>query len=180
MASTFTTVGSTPMSAWCGLCKTWARATIRLVRQQLAEEQKASIDFASAQDQVAQDVVQAHAVLEAAAIQVERAMSATKEAVLTYHGTLTGIGQTRGGGDVLQLVNRPQEAVAALVQVNRAYGLYFIAINDYNRAQFQLYRALGYPARCPPFANCPVGQVGPVDTSRPPCMAPVCQQPPCP
>jgi outer membrane protein TolC len=150
-----------------------------LVRQRLAEEQRASIDFASTQDQVAQDVVQAHAVLEAAAIQVGRAMSAVKEAVITYQGTLTGIGQTRGIGEVLQLVNRPQEAVAALIQLNRAYGLYFVAINDYNRAQFQLYRALGYPARIL-VCDCPVGQVGTVDTSRPPCMAPVCQRPPCP
>jgi outer membrane protein TolC len=150
-----------------------------LVRQRAAEEQRACIDFASTQDQVAQDVVQAHAVLEATAIQVDRAMSAVKEAAVAYQGTLTGIGQTRGMGDILQLVNRPQEAVAALVQLNRAYGLYFVAINDYNRAQFQLYRALGYPARIL-VCDCPVGQVGPVDTSRPACMVPVCQQQPCP
>ena len=150
-----------------------------LVRQRLAEEQRASIDFASAQDQVAQDVVQAHAILEAANIQVQRAMSAVKEAAITYQGTLTGIGQTRGMGGVLQLVNRPQEAVAALTQLNRAYGLYFVAINDYNRAQFQLYRALGYPARIL-VCDCPMGPVGTVDTTRPPCMAPVCQQRPCP
>jgi outer membrane protein TolC len=150
-----------------------------LVRQRLAEEQRAAIDFAATQDQVAADVVQAHAILEAAAIQVQRAMSAVKEAAITYQGTLTGIGQTRGMGEVLQLVNRPQEAVAALVQLNRAYGLYFIAINDYNRAQFQLYRALGYPARIL-VCDCPVGQLGTVDTSRPPCMNPVCQRPPCP
>jgi outer membrane protein TolC len=150
-----------------------------LVRQRLAEEQRASIDFASAQDQVAQDVVQAHAILEAANIQVQRAMSAVKEAAITYQGTLTGIGQTRGMGGVLQLVNRPQEAVAALIQLNRAYSIYYIAINDYNRAQFQLYRAMGYPARILA-CDCPVGQVAPVDTTRPPCMAPVCSQNPCP
>jgi outer membrane protein TolC len=150
-----------------------------LVRQRMAEQQRASIDFASVQDQVAQDVVQAHAILEAAAIQVDRAMAAVKSSAITYQGTLTGIGQTRGMGNVLQLVNRPQEAVAALIQLERAYGAYFTAVNNYNRAQFQLYRALGYPARIL-VCDCPVGQPAPVDTSRPPCMAPVCQQQPCP
>jgi outer membrane protein TolC len=150
-----------------------------LVRQRLAEEQRAAIDFADVQDRVAQDVVQAHAVLEAATVQVDRAMSGVKEALITYQGTLTGIGQTRGAGDVLQLVNRPQEAVAALIQLNRAYGTYYIAVNDYNRAQFQLYRGLGYPAQIL-VCQRPMGQIGSVDTSRPPCMAPVCSQRPCP
>ena len=44
-------------------------------------------------------------------------------------------------------MNRPQEAVAALQQLTRAYGVYYAAVNGYNRAQFQLYRALGFPAR---------------------------------
>ena len=61
-----------------------------LVRQRIAQEQKASIDFANVQDQVAQEVVQAHAQLEAAATQVDDAMTAVKEAIITYNGTLTG------------------------------------------------------------------------------------------
>ena len=150
-----------------------------LVRQRLAEEQRASIDFGIVQDQVAQDVVQGHAVLEAAAVQVERAMSGVKEAAITYQGTLTGIGQIRDVGESRQLVSRPQEAVAALIQLNRAYGLYFVAVNDYNRAQFQLYRALGYPARTL-VCDRPLGSIESVDTARPPCMSPVCPQRPCP
>ena len=47
-----------------------------LVRERIAQEQKASIDFANVQDQVAQEVVQAHAQLEAAATQVDDAMTA--------------------------------------------------------------------------------------------------------
>ena len=144
-----------------------------LVRQRIAQQNQASIDFADVQDQVAQEVVQAHAQLEAAATQVEAAMTAVKEAIITYKGTLTGIGETRGAGDLLQLVNRPQEAVAALQQLNRAYELYFTAINGYNRAQFQLYRALGFPARIV-ICDHPVGETQAVDTSRPPCMAPLC------
>ncbi|MGD0897350.1 MAG: TolC family protein [Thermoguttaceae bacterium] len=144
-----------------------------LVRARIAEEQQASIDFADVQDRVAQDVVQAHAQLEATAAQVDNAMTAVKEAIITYNGTLRGISETRGAGDLLQLVNRPQEAVAALQQLNRAYDLYFAAVNGYNRAQFQLYWALGYPARIL-VCDHPVGEVQPVDTSRPPGMAPVC------
>jgi outer membrane protein TolC len=149
-----------------------------LVRERMAQEQRASIDFASVQDQVAQDVVQAHAVLEAATVQVQRAMTALNEAAITFNGTLKGIGSPLGGA-VVQMANRPQEAVAALIQLNRAYGIYYAAVNDYNRAQFQLYRALGYPARTL-VCDRPLGQVGTVDTTRPPGMAPVCQQQPCP
>jgi outer membrane protein TolC len=144
-----------------------------LVRQRIAQQNQASIDFADVQDQVAQEVVQAHAELEAATTQVEDAMTAVKEAGVTYKGTLTGIGETRGAGDLLQLVNRPQEAVAALQQLNRAYEIYFTAINSYNRAQFQLYRALGFPARIV-ICDHPVGETRPVDTARPPSMAPLC------
>jgi len=144
-----------------------------LVRERIAQERKASIDFVNVQDQVAQEVVQAHAQLEATATQVDDAMTATREAIIAYEGTLTGIGQARGAGDLLQLVNRPQEAVAALQQLNRAYEIYFAAVNGYNRAQFQLYRALGFPARSL-VCECPLGAVQPLDTSRPRSMAPVC------
>ncbi len=144
-----------------------------LVRQRIAQEQQASIDFANLQDQVAEEVVQAHAQLDAAAIQVGQSADAVKEAITTYDGTVIGLSQTRGAGDLLQLVNRPQEAVAALQQLNRAYGLFYTAVNDYNRAQFQLYWALGFPARGI-ICDCPVGPAQAVDTARPPGMAPVC------
>jgi outer membrane protein TolC len=144
-----------------------------LVRERISQEQKASIDFANVQDQVAQEVVQAHAQLEATTKQIDVAVTAVKEAIVTYNGTLRGIGETRGAGNLLQLVNRLQEAVAALQQLNRAYDLYFAAINGYNRAQFQLYRALGFPARIV-VCDHPVGEVQPLDTSRPQGMAPLC------
>jgi outer membrane protein TolC len=144
-----------------------------LVRERIAQQQQASINFANLQDQVAEEVVQAHAQLDAAAVQVDQAVAAVKEALTTYNGTLIGLSQTRGAGDLLQLVNRPQEAVAALQQLNRAYDIYYAAVNGYNRAQFQLYWALGFPARAV-ICDCPVGEVQAVDTARPPGMAPVC------
>ena len=54
-----------------------------LVHERVAQQQRASIEFANLQDQVAQDVVQARAELEATTIQVENAMTAVKEAAIT-------------------------------------------------------------------------------------------------
>ena len=119
-----------------------------LVRQRVAQEQKVAIQLAEIQDQVAQEVVQAHAQLEAAAAEVnERRRRSRKRRPSPTTARSSGIGQTRGFGEMLQLVNRPQEATAALQQLYRAYGDYFAAVNNYNRGQFQLYRALGFPAR---------------------------------
>ena len=42
---------------------------------------------------------------------------------------------------------RPLEAVVALQALNEAYYHYFGAVADYNRAQFELYLALGSPAQ---------------------------------
>jgi hypothetical protein len=118
-------------------------------------------------------VVQAHAQLEATAAQIDAAVTAVKESIITYEGTLRGLSETRGVGDMLQLFSRVQEAVAALQQLNHAYEIYFAAVNGQNRAQFQLYRALGFPARTI-VCDHPVGDVAPLDTSRPQSMAPVC------
>jgi outer membrane protein TolC len=88
-----------------------------LVRQRIAEENAASIAFANVQDQVAQEIVQAFAQVEATTVQVNYAMTAVREATITHNGTLKGIAQTTGAGELLQLVNRPQEAVAALQEL---------------------------------------------------------------
>jgi len=69
-----------------------------------------------------------------------------RKAEVTFAGNLKGLSETTRFGDVLVLVNRPQEAVAALQQLSRAYDNYFLTVNDYNRAQFRLFRALGYAA----------------------------------
>jgi outer membrane protein TolC len=153
------------------------------VRERNAQQQRAMLELFDTEDRVAEDVVQAHAQLEAAAVQVRRAEVDVREANITFTGTRIGLRQPlpRAGG-VMHLVNRPQEAVAALQQVNRAYDVYFAAISGYNRAQFQLYRAMGYPAQNL-ICDHPMGELQNVDTSRLPCMAPVCPQDisrPCP
>ena len=144
-----------------------------LVRQRSAQQQQAMLALFDTQDRVAEEVVQAHAQLEAAAVQVGEAETEVREASITLAGTRIGLRETRGAGGLLQLINRPQEAVAALQQLNRAYDVYFTAVNNYNRAQFQLYRAMGYPARTL-ICDCPLEKTQAVDTSRLPSMPPVC------
>jgi outer membrane protein TolC len=148
------------------------------VRERRAQNQRALLDLFRVQDQVAADVVEAHAQLESATERVAQAEVGLKEAQTSFQGNLKGLSQTTRFGDRLTLVIRPQEAVVSLRQLGRAYNNYFQAIRDYNQAQFRLYRALGYPARA---ITCerPVGEVQPVETSRPPEMAAVTSPPPC-
>jgi hypothetical protein len=66
----------------------------------------------------------------------------------TAEKNVEGLSQTRRVGDVVVLVFRPQEVVAAIAALDQAYRDYYAAVADANRAQFQLYRALGHPAQC--------------------------------
>jgi outer membrane protein TolC len=149
-----------------------------LVTQRRGEQWQALVELFRIQDLVASEVVQAHAQVEAAAVRVGRAEAELKAALASYAGNLTGLGQTVRAGELLQLVNRPQEVVAALQQLQQAYVNYYATANDYNRAQFRLFRALGYPAQTLACSDS-FGPVVPVDTSRPPQMAPVHGREPC-
>ena len=82
-------------------------------------------------------------------------------------------------GDVTVVVRRAFEVVDALKSLSKAYDIYFASINDYNRAQFRLYRSLGYPAEILTCERTP-GPVLPVDTTRPSQMSPVCTPDPAP
>ena len=118
-----------------------------LVRGREADRQKALIELFDLQDRVADEVVRAQAQAQGARAEIGEAEKAVREAEITFTGTLNGLLQIRGAGNFLQPVSRPQEAVAALQQLNGAYNKYFGAVTDYNRAQFELYHALGYPSR---------------------------------
>jgi outer membrane protein TolC len=118
-----------------------------LVRARAAERQQALIQLFDIQDRVAQDVVQAHAELQAAAGQVRDAQTEVTEGSVTFQGSLKGLRDPRRVGDVLVMIVRPQEAVAALQQLDRAYQNYFAAVSAFNRSQFLLYHALGFPSR---------------------------------
>lgn len=118
------------------------------VRERRAEQQVSTIELFRQQDTIAAEVARVHAQVVSAAARVSEAEMGVKEAVESLEKNLEGMGQTkRLGGNVVILVVRPQEVVAAIGAFGQAYADYFGAIAEYNRAQFRLYRALGNPAQ---------------------------------
>ena len=89
----------------------------------------------------------AQARLQSATARVSQADRALRTAIITFNGNYEGLKQTTRFGDVLVLVNRPQEVVFALQLLKLALDEYFTTVAEYNRAQFELFHALGYPAR---------------------------------
>jgi outer membrane protein TolC len=149
-----------------------------LITQRRGEQWQALVELFRIQDLVAAEVAQAHAQVEAAAVRVGRAEAGLKAALVSYEGNLKGLSETVRAGELLQLVNRPQEVVAALQQLQQAYLNYYTSTNDYNRAQFRLFRALGYPAQGLACGDA-LGPVIPVDPSRPAPLPPVHAPEPC-
>ena len=88
-----------------------------------------------------------------------------------------GPGADKRFGNILVLINRPQEAVYALQLLNVAFDEYFTTVAEYNRAQFDLFHALGYPAQKLTIRQ-PPGDMLPVNTARPSFMPPVGNGPP--
>jgi outer membrane protein TolC len=149
-----------------------------LIEQRRGEQRQALVELFRVQDQVAADISQAHALVEAAAMRVVKAEMGLKAATLSYAGNLKGLSETVRAGELLVLVNRPQEVVAALQQLQQAYVNYYTSANDFSRAQFRLFWALGFSAQGLSCSQS-FGAQTPVDTSRPPQMAPVQAPLPC-
>jgi outer membrane protein TolC len=150
-----------------------------LVRERRAEQQQLLVELFRRQDLVAGAVARAHAGLASAAVRVDKAETGLREAHLAYSGSVEELGKITQVGDVRVLTRRAFEVVDALQALGRAYDTYFLSVNGYNRAQFRLYRALGYPAGILACERS-LGEVRPVDTARPPQMAPVCAPDHCP
>jgi outer membrane protein TolC len=120
------------------------------VKERQAENQVAVLELFRTQDRVAAEVAQAYAQVQSAVARLGDAENEVKDAVDSVDKNLEGLGQTQpipGGGRLLVLVIRPQEVVAAVQALAQAYGHYYGAVADYNRAQFRLYRAMGQPAQ---------------------------------
>src|SRR5262249_10367799 len=118
-------------------------------REREAESRQALLQLLRTQDRVASEVVTAHARARRAANRMKAAKDELTNAVETAEKNLKGlIPGRRGPGEQLVLVIRPQEAVAAVTALDQAYRDYYGAVSDFNRAQFQLYRAVGQPAQC--------------------------------
>jgi hypothetical protein len=147
------------------------------IKGQRALESRAIIELFKTQDTVAADVMQALARVQSAAARVLQADRALRTGIITFNGTFEGLQQTTRLGNVLVLVNRPQEAVFALQLLMVAFNEYFTTVAEYNRAQFEMFHALGYPAREIASVRSP-GAVAPVDLARPPYLPPVGHGPP--
>ena len=147
------------------------------IKQQRGDQSRAIVDLYRTQDRVAEEVMQALARLQSAAVRVFQADRALRTGIITYNGAVEGLAQTSRFGDVLVLISRPQEAIYALQLLKRAFDEYFTTVADYNRAQFELFHALGYPAREVARLR-PPGEVQPVETARPPFLPPVGHGPP--
>ena len=122
-------------------------------------------------------MTRAQARVQSAAARVIQADRAMRTAIITFNGNYEGLQQTTRLGNVLVLVNRPQEAVFALQLLKVAFDQYFTTVAEYNRSQFELFHALGYPAREVTALRTP-GNLVPVDTVRPPYLPPVGNGPP--
>lgn len=147
------------------------------IKNQRGEESRAIVELRRVQDTGAADVTRALARVQSAAARVHQADRAMRTAIVTFNGHLEGLGQTRRLENVLVITYRPQEAVYSLELLNVAFDEYFTTVADYNRAQFELFHALGYPAR--ELAQLrPPGDAVPLDTSRPGYLPPVGNGPP--
>jgi outer membrane protein TolC len=147
------------------------------IKEQRGEQSRAIIELFRIQDMVAADATRAQARLQSAALRVEPADRSLRTAITTFNGNFEGLRHTTRFGDVLVLVNRPQEVVFALQLMKLAFDEYFTTVADYNRAQFELFHALGYPAQEITYLR-PPGNVEPVDTTRPSYLPPVGNGPP--
>ncbi len=150
---------------------------LAMIKEQRGLESLAAIALFEAQDMVAEEVNRAHANLQSAAARVVQADRALRTGIITLNGTVAGLEQTSRFGDVLVPISRPQEAVYALQLLMRAFTEYYSTVAEYNRAQFELFHALGYPAREVAHLHS-LGEDQPVDTTRPPYLPRVGDGPP--
>ena len=147
------------------------------IKEQRGEQSRALVELFRVQDGVAADVTRTQARLQSAAVRVEQADRGLREALVTFDGNYEGLRQTQRFGNLLVEVYRPQEAVVALENLKKSYDLYFATVAEYNEAQFEMFHALGYPAREISYFHTP-GEPAPVDTSRPGYLPPVGTGPP--
>ncbi|WP_165223835.1 TolC family protein [Aquisphaera insulae] len=148
------------------------------IKGQRGKQSQAIVDLRRMQDRVAEEVTEARARLQSAAARVYQADRSVRAGVFAFNGAFEGLRQTsRFGDDVLTLISRPQEVVYALELLQRSFDEYFATVAEYNRAQFAMFHALGYPAREVAELRLP-GEPIPVETSRPGYLPPVGNGPP--
>ncbi len=152
------------------------------IREQRAERDLASIEFTRSVFRVKAEVTQAVARLQTARVRVVETAEEVRQAIESADKNFIGLRETaRPAGELLRLIIRPQEVVAAIIALETAYEQYAPAVNEYNTAQFDLYRALGQPAQwvtslkwqppVPPGNLNPAAPAGPARGAIPPAPA---------
>ena len=147
------------------------------IKEQRGGQSETFVHLYKAQDKVAAEVTEAHARLQSAAARVGQADRSLCAAIIAYNGNVEGLRHTTRLADVLVLIYRPQEVVYALRLMKLAFDEYFNTVAEYNRAEFELFHALGYPAQEITYLR-PPGNIEPVDTARPAYLPPVGYGPP--
>jgi outer membrane protein TolC len=147
------------------------------IRQRRAEQDIAAIDLTRVVYRVKSEVSQAVARLQTARFRVVETEEGLRQAIESADKNFVGLRETtRPAGELLRLVIRPQEVVAAIIALEAAYEQYASAVNDYNAAQFEVYHALGQPAQwisshppgeAPPAPAGPRAAAGPHDAAPP-------------
>ncbi|HEY2158863.1 MAG TPA: TolC family protein [Isosphaeraceae bacterium] len=121
---------------------------VGLIRQRRAEQNLASIEVTRTVYRVKSEVSQAVARLQTARVRVVETEEGVRQAIESADKNFIGLRETtRPAGELLRLIVRPQEVVQAIEALNTAYQQYAYAVNEYNVAQFELFRALGQPAQ---------------------------------
>jgi outer membrane protein TolC len=147
------------------------------IKEQRGEQSDSFVQLYRTQDKVAAEVTAAYANVQSATARVSQADRSLRASLIAYNGNVEGLRHTTRFGDTLVLVYRPQEAVYALRLLKISFDEYFATVADYNRAQFELFHALGYPASELSYRRSP-GNIEPVDTTRPAYLPPVGTGPP--
>lgn len=152
---------------------------IARVKEQRAEQSAAIAELFQMQDNVAAEITTAQARLQSAAARVVQSEREVTAALINYNGSYEGLGETfRDKKDeILHQIFRPQEVVFSLLLLKRSLEHYYTTVAEYNTAQFQLFHALGYPARELAFFR-QAGEILPVNTMRPGYLPPVGTGPP--
>ena len=147
---------------------------VGLIKQRKGERRQAEVEVTRTLFRVRSEVSQALARVQTSDARVPRAEAELREAIQSADKNFVGLRETtRPAGELLNLVIRPQEVVASLQALNQAFQDYSSAVSTFNRAQFELYRAMGRPAQWVTSSRKPVDVLGPVgDGPPPPAAAP--------
>jgi hypothetical protein len=91
------------------------------IREQKGYARLATVELFQLQDDIAAQVTQAKADVDSATARVTQAEAGLRQGLISYAGNIEGLAQTQRFGDVLVLINRPQEVLekAGLITKSR-------------------------------------------------------------